>query len=275
LKAFYYDFFHIPKQGKIREKVLMSHVVLTAVLVIVYLLAISGSAYAFHTSAERVHNTIKAAHFDAQLQILDENGMEIDVEPQADSVLLAALEQPGSYEVIVRPGGTAETGFCTMQLAGVDYTTAQLGVSVEAAGGYRDGVSFIIQAYEPVYVSFQSYWGTSAAYAAYNAGTMDADLYLVGGEYIEVGDPNNTWMYLEEEAEETEEAEQTEETEQFEEVEEEAENTEVTEEWAAEAQTSENTDEIQEDAQDIDQTQEDEQYDPEEIPGDVENESFV
>ncbi|MBQ9968838.1 MAG: hypothetical protein IJO88_08985 [Oscillospiraceae bacterium] len=209
MKAFYYDHFHIPKQGKIREKVLMSHVVLTAVLIIVYLLAISGSAYAFFTSTQSVHNTLVAAHFDAQIHITDEYGNEVGTELQPDGVLLAVLEAPGAYVVTVTPDGTAETGFCAMQLEGEDYTTAQLGVSMEAADGYRDEVTFTIQAYEPVPVAFQPYWGTSAAYADYSMNGIAPDGYLLGGEYIEAGDPANMWLYLEEEPEEeTEEAEE-------------------------------------------------------------------
>ncbi|MBP3632977.1 MAG: hypothetical protein J6J43_00190 [Oscillospiraceae bacterium] len=219
MKAFFYDHFHIPKQGKIGEKVLLSHVALTAVLIIVYLLAISGSAYAFFTSTTRVHNTLKAAHFDAEIYIVDEYGNEIDTELQPDGVLLARLEVPGAYELTMTPDGTAETGFVTMQMEGVDYTTAQLGISMEAAGGYRDGVTFTIQAYEPVPVAFLPHWGTSAAYADYIADGY-ADHYLVGGEYLEAGDPNNTWLYLEEETEEepeeeTEESEEPEETEEI------------------------------------------------------------
>ena len=205
MKAFYYEFFHIPKQGKLRERVLMSHVVLTAVLTIVSLLAISGSAYAFHTWATRIENTFMAAHFEAEIMVNDEYGEKIELQKKADGTLLAMLEEPGLYEVTVLPGGTAETGFCTMQLEGEDYITAQLGISVEEDDEYREFVKFYIQAYEPVPVSLNSQWGTSTAYVNYMLGDLEAENYLVGDEYIEAGDPANTWLYIEQpEEEETE-----------------------------------------------------------------------
>lgn len=246
MKAFYYDHFHIPKQGKIREKVLMSHVVLTAVLIIVYLLAISGSAYAFFASTQRVHNTLVAAHFNALIEITDEYGNEIDTELQPDGVLLAMLEVPGAYEVTVTPDGTAETGFCTMQLEGEDYTTAQLGVSMEAAGGYRDGVTFTIQVYEPVPVAFQPYWGTSTAYADYIANGFAPYGYLIGDEYIEAGDPANMWLYLEEETEEEQEDDE-EETEEVAEESEDYEEPETYEETFEETSSPELGSEMQTD----------------------------
>lgn len=242
MKAFYYEFFHIPKEGKLREKVLMSHVALTAVLIIVYLLAISGSAYAFHTSATRVQNTIMAANFDAESEVETPSGDALVLEKQKDGMLLAMLEEKGEYRVVLEPGGTAETGFVTMQLNGDEYITAQLGTSVEEEDEYRDEISFTIGFYEdePTPVAFMSHWGTSTAYATYTLDNTDASYYLLGDEVIIIGDPNSLFEPSEEETEEAQTEEEQTEEEQSEEEQTEEEQTEGTE-YIEETETTEET----------------------------------
>lgn len=212
MKAFYYEFFHIPKEGKIKEKVLMAHVTLTAVLIIVYLLAISGAAYAFHTSTVTVpDNIIMGAHFDTQIKIAGPDGELIEVEEQSDGAMLALLETPGEYEVKLEPGGTAETGFCIIQLDGEEYTSAQLGVSMEAPGEYREDLVFRVQVYEAAPMAFLSNWGTSSGYVQLCDDGSAPACYLLGGEIIEVGDYNKYMELLEQQAAEEAEEEELEE----------------------------------------------------------------
>lgn len=207
MKALYDKYFQIPKQGKICDKVMLSHVVMTAVLMIVYLLSISVSAYAFFSAEIQVHNTLETANFEAKVQILGSEGDEIELDE--DGCVSSAVLDVGTYDVYLRHGGTAETGFCVMEVCGENidtgcYHTAQLGVSQTAENGYNEAIVFALEIYEPAEVIFISHWGTSSYYSAFTAGETSS-CYIMGGEYIGVGDPENTWRYLEEETEEPEE----------------------------------------------------------------------
>lgn len=221
MKTLYYAYFHIPKEGKIQDRVMLSHVALTALLIVVYLLSISASAYAFFASSVHTYNTVTAANFEAQVCILDGEEQPLTPERTEDGWLTAELE-PGRYQVSLKPGGTAETGFCLVELDGLVYHSAQLGVSQAAENGYTQTLSFELEIYEPSEIGFLSYWGTSSHYPEFSLdGSLDS--YIVGGEVLTAGaedaenagddpedagdDPEETDQFFFDDPEETEAAE--------------------------------------------------------------------
>ncbi len=220
MKAFYYEFFHIPEQGKIQDKVLMARVVLAAVLIILCMLAMSLSAYAFYAVGLSTHSTIRTAHFAAQLEILDGSGTPVDYETQ-DGVYQAEL-QPDFYTVRLSYGGDAETGFCVVRLNEQQYHSRQFFVENWAS----DELVLMLEIYEPSELTVVPHWGTSSCYEEFYE-NGNAEYYLIGGETLTVGTPQ------EEETEEmSDSVEETEEdTENIEELAEEQEEEEVTEEF--------------------------------------------
>lgn len=79
MKELYNEFFHIPKHGKVREKVMLMRTAITVVIMIVCLAAMSITAYAYFSyNVTSGSNTIKAANFDALITITDENNISVN-----------------------------------------------------------------------------------------------------------------------------------------------------------------------------------------------------
>ena len=81
MRKLYNEFFYIPKYGKIREKVMLARVSMTAVIMAVCLVAMSITAYAYFSyNVTSGSNAIKAASFytDVTVQITDEDGIAVE-----------------------------------------------------------------------------------------------------------------------------------------------------------------------------------------------------
>ena len=74
MRELYKEFFHIPKHGKIPEKVILVRVALIVIIAVVCLATMSITAYAwFSYNVTSGSNVIKAANFEAQITIKDWN----------------------------------------------------------------------------------------------------------------------------------------------------------------------------------------------------------
>lgn len=160
MRNLYQEYFHIPKDGKIREKVMLARVATTVVIVVLCLVSIGFTAYAYFSAAlTYVSNTITAANFDVEVSVVSE-GEEVAVFRDG-RFFLADLEAGKAYTVTLTHIGSAQTGFVILSAVDCDdtYYTTQL-----SRGGE---LTFTVEVNAPTTVSFLAHWGTSSYYDKY------------------------------------------------------------------------------------------------------------
>ena len=195
MKMLYNEYFHVPENGTVREKVLITRVALTVVVILLCLAAMSFTAYAhFSGSVSSAQNVIRSAHFDIVPEITP-------IDPSAQIALAAAEEteeqesseaitftrrsngayaaelKAGMYRVSLTAAGTAENGFAILKVPDTeieDYHTEQLS-SV--------AMCFTLQLNGDAVVEILPHWGTSSHYAAFQT-SGDQDAYYITGEEL-------------------------------------------------------------------------------------------
>ena len=183
MKELYNEFFHIPKNGKIREKVMLMRTALTVIVMVVCLFAMSFTAYAyFSNNVTSGSNVIKAANFEAEVSIQpnDSNVPSPELKEVNSKTYSADLKANTEYTVVLKPGGTAKTGFCVVTAEGCKqtYHTQQLGVDQSVDGQNTPQITFMLIVSEDTTVYILSHWGTSSQYGAFvNKGTS-GELYI-------------------------------------------------------------------------------------------------
>ncbi|MBQ7969320.1 MAG: LysM peptidoglycan-binding domain-containing protein [Clostridia bacterium] len=162
MRELYNEFFHIPKHGKIREKVMLIRTAITVIVMIVCLAAMSFTAFAYFThNVTSGSNTIKAANFEAHITI--SNGTN-DIPLTIDGKYQTATLPAGTYTVKLSDGdSTADTGFCIITIGENKYHTAQIGE--DAARNLTDAsVIFTLKISAETKITILSHWGTSSFY---------------------------------------------------------------------------------------------------------------
>lgn len=198
MRKFYEEYFHIPENGKIKEKVMLTRVFLTAATMVLCLIMMSITAYAYfsHEASYGTH-MIKAANFSTSVdvQILDENGNVVEsVEPLTDksSSHKVALKKGVTYTITIAPIDTAtaaNTGFVIVTAEGCTdvYHTQQLYKSQAKSAEARDTIlTFQLKVTEDTLVRFVSHWGTSVHYVNYRDKGENDRLYIVQNEEVEL-----------------------------------------------------------------------------------------
>ena len=195
MKKFYEEYFHIPKNGKIREKVMLTRVFLTAATMVLCLIAMSITAYAYFShEASTGSHVIKAANFATKvgIQVVDNNGNVVDtVNPITSNYAShkATLQEGKKYVITIEPlksETAANTGFVIVKADGCAavYHTQQLYKDVSVPSGERTSIRFTLTVTEDTDVYFLSHWGTSVHYVDYrDKGENDA-LYITQDEEI-------------------------------------------------------------------------------------------
>ena len=180
----FHEYFHIPENGKIRDKVIIGRLVVTVVATLVCLIVMGLSAYAYFThDVISANNVIKAAHFETnvKIQITDENGEAIQVITSNYKSHLAELKANTKYFITLKPTerSTAKTGFVIVSAEGnsTAYHTQQLGVDGETT---REQITFCLILGADTKVTFLAHWGTSSCYG-YNS---DSEQYITQGETV-------------------------------------------------------------------------------------------
>lgn len=170
----YREFFYIPKYGKVREKVMLARVALSAVTVLGCLAALSLSAYAwFSCDVASAANTIKSADFYVNVSV---TANDEPIQANTDGSYSLAS---GTYSVAMTKEGNAKTGFCIVDATAgnvkTTFHTQQFGV------GGEENLTFTLQVDLPeaASVSFTPHWGTSRYYSNGNAPLYIADAALV------------------------------------------------------------------------------------------------
>lgn len=217
MRKLYNEFFHIPKDGKISEKVMLARMVSTVVIVVVCLAAMGITAYAyFSCNLSSGTVVLKAATFEADvlIQITDVNGESVPVTEGANGIPSAALKAGTTYLVTLDESArsSAKTGFCiiTADDCQETYHTQQLGVDTSVAGDFTDQIVFHLRVSADTNVYFLSHWGTTSHYAAYAEKGEGDKLYITNGNINEnavvlnVNGATNSVSELETEPSETE-----------------------------------------------------------------------
>ena len=81
MKKLFHEFFHIPKDGTIQDKVMLTRVVMSIATVMLCLVAMSATAYAYFAyNITSDYNMIQAATFKADISvtITDANNKAVD-----------------------------------------------------------------------------------------------------------------------------------------------------------------------------------------------------
>ena len=187
MKKLYEEYFKVSEDGKVREKVMITRVVVTVTVMVICLIAMGVSAYAYFSSdILSASNVIKAANYeiDITVQSTIDNSTQILVEKLDKRTYMATLD-PGEYLVTVTKGGTAKTGFCVVTAAGClpeTYHTQQIGVDVYT--GTNESISFTVKVSAQTQVEFYAHWGTSSYYAQFIEKGEDGILYIVDQEEV-------------------------------------------------------------------------------------------
>lgn len=187
MKALYDEYFHVPKNGKISDKVMLVRVASIVVTMIVCLIAMSLSAYAYFShSVTSASNVIKAADFDVKAAVtVTQDATSETVEANEDGSY--SLES-GTYSVTLEKAGTATTGFCIVEVTVGEstktYHTQQIGVGgVEKLLRFTLDLSQLSES-DTVTVRFTPHWGTSHYYGYQN--NDDNELYIKEGSSVTI-----------------------------------------------------------------------------------------
>lgn len=172
MKALFNEFFYIPKDGKIREKVMMVRVTISVIFMVICLVAMSFTAYAYFTcSVSSSLNTIQSAYY--SLKITDSSEAVV-----TDNYTCGTATED-LHTFVLTANGTAETGYCKIEISnGTEkkiYYTTQI---FKEAGEDTDRLTELtltIRAAEGCVITFIPQWGTSANYAV-----NQDELYGVG-----------------------------------------------------------------------------------------------
>ena len=174
MKPFYDEYFRIPKEGdgKITDKVMLVKVAQIVVTMIVCLIAMSLSAYAYfsHNVTSGV-NIIQSADFGLNVKITDQSDPANEILAGEGGIYQLGN---GTYTVTLEKKGTASTGFgvIVVTVGGntTKYHTQQLGVggvpdstAVPATLEFKLNLS-ALPADETVTINITPHWGTSIYY---------------------------------------------------------------------------------------------------------------
>lgn len=163
MRKLYNEFFYIPKHGRVREKVMLTRIAMTVMIVIMCLAAMSITAYAYFSyNITSGSNIIKAANFEANVSITDSNNDPVTV--TKDGKVQTANLDAGKYTIELTKGNsTADTGFCVISIGDKTYYTDQIGVDVKK--DLTDAtVKFDLWLSSPTKLEVLSHWGTSVYY---------------------------------------------------------------------------------------------------------------
>lgn len=162
MKKLYQEFFCIPEQGKVSDKVLLVRMAAAAVFMVLCLCGMSASAYAYFTcSVSSASNVIQTGQFTAEVDIKCDTDASID---PITKVIGGALEAErllsvdlaaGKHTVELNPKAKNPTGFFIIKAGGKEYYTRQL-----VEDGTIKPLTFTLELSQDAKVEFLAHWGT-------------------------------------------------------------------------------------------------------------------
>lgn len=212
MRKLYNEFFNVSKHGKISEKAMLTRLVTTITVVVMCLIAMSVTAYAYFSyNITSDSHVIKAAHFETDITVTYKDAQNTDIEQKPITSNYQnhriALEAGKTYTVTIERTArtTAKTGFVVISANGCadTYHTQQLGVDTGAPGGETETITFSLAVTASTEVYFKAHWGTSSYYDEYKLNGSADELYITQGKEITMTIPGATATIGENEAENT------------------------------------------------------------------------
>ena len=167
---------------------MLTRVITTVAIVMICLIAMSLTAYAYFSSGiTSGANVIKAATFETTVSIeaFDKQNTDVAVITSNHQTHCADLKANQPYTVTVQHTNrsTAQTGFVILTAKNCKsrYHTQQLG---RDANGNTDTITFSITPTADTTVTFHSHWGTSSHYPDFTEKGENDTLYIVSGETV-------------------------------------------------------------------------------------------
>ena len=122
MRNFYREFFYVPKYGKVREKVIVTHLFTMAVVIVLCLTGMGASAYAYFSHSITSVSKIQTVNFEIEVEVLDADaaGASVEVLPGPSSSYVATLKAGTEYLVTLKgsQSGRATTGFVIVTAEG-------------------------------------------------------------------------------------------------------------------------------------------------------------
>ena len=214
MKAFLKEFFQVPEEGTVKDKLMVGRAVMTLVNVLVILAVLAVTAYAyFGVSATTPSIPVTAAHFKTELSVsvTDDQGTTQLVTGEVASQYTLSMQAGKTYKITLKPAGNAQGGFCTITASDCQktYYTPQLGADASVSGGLTKKIEFTLFPTADTVLTIDTSWGTSAFYG--QVGKND-ERYIFNGEDVTMIIAGVQLSDLEAAQEEENSTEQTEET---------------------------------------------------------------
>lgn len=199
MRKLFKEFFYVPKYGKVREKAMLAHVALSVIIIVMCLVAMCGTAYAFFScNITSGSSIIKIANFETQVavQVIDNEGNVVDnsqITPMTSdhkNFRIEGLEVGKYYTVTIThtSNSTAKTGFVVVTADNClnTYHTQQLAKDVNMEGGQTPALSFKLMITDASTVYLLAHWGTSSYYDVYKEKGDQEELYITQNEEIKM-----------------------------------------------------------------------------------------
>lgn len=178
--------FSVPEDGTVSEKVFLSRITLNITVIIICMIAMALTAFAyFSVDISSQNNKIQAAHFDVEISVCSEIGDFTVSEPidrQNTDVYVVNLKANTVYAVEVTAIGNASTGFVVVSAGGYQYHTEQLLLDDKMS------IVFYVRPTQDMTVTLMPHWGTSSHYALNSAGESDAFYFRDDPDGLEIRD---------------------------------------------------------------------------------------
>lgn len=184
MKDLYNEFFHIPEDGKIQDKVMVTRVSITVIAIALCLLVMSFTAYSYFAyNVTSTSNVIQTANFE----------IEVAVEPNIES--RAAVAKSGksfvydlladteyTFTVKYSENSTTKTGFCSISIDGSEkvYYTEQVAAEI---ANIPEAIVFSITPKDNMTITLAANWGTSSFYGNDNTGN---EIYIENNEKVTI-----------------------------------------------------------------------------------------
>lgn len=183
---------YTPKHEKIREKAILTRLVVFATVVVICLLSMGITAFAYFTcNISTNNNVIKAAKFETRVTINlnDANGADVMVNTSDYKSHWAKLDAGKTYYVTIKHTSKSQvgTGFAIVEIENGDakYHTQQI---AKDDNGTSETIAFYLKPNADTKVTFHSHWGTSSYYPGFKQ--SNAEEYIENGETVSITLPN-------------------------------------------------------------------------------------
>lgn len=188
MRKWIHEFFHVSKDGKVREKALLGRATLTIITVLLCLAALTFTAYAyFSCNVTSGPLAVRAASFEMEITVQSADG-SVSTTTVDNKLHTVTLDAGKEYTVTISPAtsSTAKTGYIVITANGCNetYHTQQLGLDASVTGGETRSITFRLQISAPTQVQLQANWGTSSYYDDYVENGDQEALYITQNEQL-------------------------------------------------------------------------------------------